>query len=90
MARHDLKFLPLWDDCYRCGRHRTRLGVLARAWPAGVQVVVLATAASRAAQVSKSFDPAHLRTVEALRAGLGLTDDSAFPMFFWRADSVKG
>ena len=72
MARPGVAHLPIWDDCQRCDRRRTRLGVLAPTWPAGVRVVVLGLAASRAAQGTGTLDPDLLRDVEQLRAELRL------------------
>ncbi len=72
MGRTHLSLLPGWEDCYRCEREETRLGVLARAWPANVQVVVMGMAASRGAQACGGFDPALLRLVEFVRERLAL------------------
>ena len=79
MARHDVKRLPVWEECRRCDRHGTRLGVLATAWPRGTRVVVLGLAASRAAQATGTYDPRLLRGVEALTEALGLAAGECVP-----------
>lgn len=68
--------LPLWNDCVRCERSKTRLGVLATRWPRGVQIVVLADRARRGSQAAGALDPDILRVVEAIRDSIPLPTDA--------------